>query len=157
MPGFEAHILPKRPLFPQEEKNTKYISAMERSLSCTIFALRKAFGPWDSVPSELVVPQRAATVPTPRTYCFDSLSPACHLAYLTLHIPDYTTFSPLRKTTGKELRYKGDGKGMRVSQKDPFSEQYPGSALSPEVSKIQTSRYPTPSMPTPSQEPWSPG
>lgn len=90
MPGFEAQILPKRPLFPQEEKNTKYISAMERSLSCTIFALRKAFGPWDSVPSELVVPQRAATVPTPRTYCFDSLSPACHLAYLTLHIPDYS-------------------------------------------------------------------
>lgn len=50
----------------------------------------KPLGPGTLSHQNFVVPQRAATVPTPRIYCFDSLSPACHLAYLTLHIPDYS-------------------------------------------------------------------
>lgn len=104
-----------------------------------------------------VVPQRAATVPTPRTYCSGSLSPACHRAYLTLNTPDYSPgqnhIFPTEEDYGKGAKIqRGQGRKCGFLRKTPALNSTPDSALSPEVSKIQTSSYPSPSMPTPGQE-----
>lgn len=108
------------------------------------------------------VSQRAATVPTPRAYCSGSLFPACHLAYLTLHTPDYSPGQNHIFPTEEDYRKRAkiqrrQGRKYGFLRKTPALNSTPDSVLSPEVSKIQTSPYPSPSMPTPGQEPRSPG